>query len=320
MQLEERVSALKHAQEAADGHAAHTETQLQGMHIQVDTYKHDAEQQNRSVRELQVALSTCQREQDDAACQLEMRSAELADLQMSSQSSARLAADRQALLQDELAELAINLSAAQSQLWHLEAAHAAQQQELATAMHKRNELGSQAEEQLNAMHALEMKSASEACSACEQQVRLHSEIEQLHMTLSGRDSALLRLETRVRDLSSADLGAREEAARLGDQLHAEQARAEGLQTLFDCAQTELAAHASNISPQQVPFVPTATALPCHITRKAWYVTLQCRLKQKLQGIAEHRCMGKQSLCKCRRLLQVHLLCAGSGDPGAAEGG
>ena len=265
MQLEEYVTARKHAQEAADGHAAHMETQLQGMHSQVDCLKHDAAQQRRLVRELQVALSTCRREQEDAACQLVMRSAELADLQMSSQSSARLAADRQAVLQDELAELASHLSAAQSQLGHLEAAHAAQQQELATAMHERDESGSQAEEQLSAMHALEMHSASEACAACEQQLRLHGEIEQLHMTLSGRDSAIQRLETRVRGLSAAELGAREEAAKVENQLHAEQARAEGLQTLFSCAQAELAAHASDITPQQVRFMPTARALPCHIT-------------------------------------------------------
>ena len=269
VQLEERMTALKHAQEAADGHAAHLETQLQGMHIQVDTYKHDAQQQRRSVRELQEFVDTCQRKQYDAACQLEMCRAELADVQVSSQSSARLAADRHAGLQDELAGLASSLSAANSQLRHLEAAHAAQQQELATAMHERDELGSQAEEQLSAMHALEMHSASEACAACEQQLRLHSEIEQLHMTLSGRDSAIQKLEGQVRDLSAAELGAQEEIARLGDQLHAEQARAEGLQTLLDCAQAELIAHASDITPQQVHFMPTATTLPCHITGSAW---------------------------------------------------
>ena len=110
MQLEERVTALKHAQEAADGHAAHMDTQLQGMHSQVDSYKHDAEQQRTIVRELQEVVDTCRREQYDAACQLEMRSAELADLQMSSQSSAHLAADRHAALQDELADLISNLS------------------------------------------------------------------------------------------------------------------------------------------------------------------------------------------------------------------
>ena len=132
-------------------------------------------------------------------------------------------------------------------------------------MHERDELGSKAEEQLNAMHALKMKSASEACAACEQQLRLHGEIEQLHMTLSGRDSAILKLETTARDLSAAEVRARDEAARLGDQLRAEQARAEGLQTLFDCAQAELAAHASDISPQQVPLMPVGMALPCHLT-------------------------------------------------------
>ena len=266
-QLQWHVTALKHAKEAADGHAAHMETKLQDMHSQVDHLKHDAEQQSRLVGELQEALSTRQHEQDDAACQLEMRSAELADLQIRSQSSACLAANRQAELQDELAELVSNLSAAQSQLRHWEATHAAQQQELAAAMHERDELGSQAEEQLNAMHALEIKPAGEACAACEQQLRLHGEIEQLHIMLSGRDSAIQKLEGRVRDLSAAELGAREDAARVGSQLHAEQARAEGLQTLFNCAQAELAAHASDISPQQVHLMPTAAALPRHITRK-----------------------------------------------------
>ena len=89
------------------------------------------------------------------------------------------------------------------------------------------------------------------------------------MTLSGRDSAIQKLEGQVRDLSAAELGAQEEIARLGDQLHAEQARAEGLQTLLDCAQAELIAHASDITPQQVHFMPTATTLPCHITGSAW---------------------------------------------------
>ena len=298
MQLEERVTALKHAQEAADGHAAHMETQLQGMHSQVDFYKHDAEQQRSLVRELQEVVDTCQHKQYDAACQLEMGRAELADLQMNSQRTARLAADRQAALQDELAELAINLSAAQSQLRHLEAAHAAQQQELATARHERDELGSQAEEQLSAMHALEMHSASEVCAACEQQLRLHGEIEQLHMTLSGRDNAIQKLEGRARDISAAELGAREEAARLGDQLCAEQARAEGLQTLFSCAQAELAAHASDITPQQVLFLLTATALPCQIAGKAWCYDTAAQAQVEAEISGEQRCMRTQSSCNC----------------------
>ena len=283
LHLEEHVTALKHAQEVASGHAALMETQLQDMHSQVDYLKHDAEQQSSLVSELQEALSARQREQEDLARQLEIRSADLADLQIRSHSSARLAADGQAVLQDELVELTSKLSAAQSQLRHLEAAQAAKQQELTTAMHERDELGEQAEVQLDAMHALEMKIASEGCAACEQQLRLHGEIEQLHMMLSARDSAIQKLEGRVRDLSSAELGAREEAARVGDQLHAEQARAQGLQALFDCAQTELAAHASDMSPQQVLSMPSAVRelflvmLPGHPTG----VTLQCRLKHEL---------------------------------------
>ena len=288
MQLEEHVTALKHAQDGADGHAAHMKTQLQDMHSQVDHLKHDAERQSRLVRELQEALSTRQREQHNAACQLEMRSAELADLQMSSQSCAGLAADRQAVLQNELAELVSSLSAAQSQLRHFEGAHAAQQQELAAARHEHNELAAQAEEQLNAMHALEMRSASEACAACEQQLRLHGEVEQLHMTLSGRDSVIQKLECQVRDLSAAELGARVEAARLGDQLHAEQARAEGLQTLFTCAQAELAAHACDISPQQVLLMPTATALPCHVIEQAWC----CDTAMQAHSEAQMQCKAR----------------------------